>query len=101
LRQNGVGYQDGIMRKRFTKSHYGPPGEGEPGRYWLDIEQIATVEVTSEDPGFPIERVFRSTSLIGWRASEQGEQQIRFIFDVPLSVHRIELSFHEAELERT
>jgi hypothetical protein len=45
--------------------------------------------------------VFGSTSLIGWRASEPGGQQIRFIFDVPTSVHRTKLCFHEAELERT
>jgi hypothetical protein len=93
-------YQDGMMRKRLTKFHYEPPG-GEPDRHWIDIEQIATVEVTSEDPEFPIDRVFGSTSLIGWRASEPGGQQIRLIFDVPLSVHRIKLCFHEAELERT
>jgi hypothetical protein len=27
---------------------------------WLDLEQIATVEVTSEDPSFPIEYAFWS-----------------------------------------
>jgi hypothetical protein len=36
----------------------------------------------------------------GWRASQKGEQQIRIIFDKPMSLHRIQLRFHEAESER-
>ncbi len=35
------------MRKRLTKFHYEPP-RGEPERHWIDIEQIATVEVTQK-----------------------------------------------------
>ena len=31
----------------------------------------------------------------------QGEQQIRIIFDQPVSLHRIELRFDEADSERT
>jgi hypothetical protein len=68
---------------------------------WLDLEQIATVEVTSEDSSFPIEYAFGSNDGPGWRASQSGEQQIRIIFDKPVSVHRIELRFHEADCERT
>ena len=30
-----------------------------------------------------------------------GEQQIRIVFDQPVSLHRIQLRFHEAESERT
>jgi hypothetical protein len=47
---------------------------------WRNLEQIATVEVTSEHPGFPIESVFASNAGLGWRASQQGEQVIRIIF---------------------
>jgi hypothetical protein len=68
---------------------------------WLDIEQIATVEVTSEHPDFPIESVFSATGVSGWRALDKGEQQIRVIFDQPLSIRRIHLRFVEAEIERT
>lgn len=87
------------MRKRILGTH---PSHAEPksNHHWLDLEQIATVEVTSEDPAFPIESVFSSTSGSGWRASEKGEQQIRILFDQPLSVHRIRLQFFEPELER-
>jgi hypothetical protein len=68
---------------------------------WLDLEQIATVEVTSEDPNRPIEYAFGSNDGPGWRAAEGGEQQIRIIFDKPVSIRRIELRFHEVNCERT
>jgi hypothetical protein len=68
---------------------------------WLNLEQVATVEVTSEDPDFPIESVFDGTKESGWRALEKGKQQIRLIFDQPISVKRIRLQFIENELART
>jgi hypothetical protein len=74
---------------------------GQSDKGWLDLEQIATVEVTSEDPRFPVEYAFGSDDGPGWRASEPGEQQIRIIFDQPASVHHIELRFHEADSKRT
>ena len=46
------------MRKRITGPHHAKPG-GESDQGWLDLEQIATVEVTSEDPSFPIESAIR------------------------------------------
>src|SRR3954452_10772852 len=91
---------NGIMRKRIVGPHHAQPA-GESGRGWLDLEQIATVEVTSEDPGFPIENALGFSDGPGWRASEGGEQQIRIIFDKPVSIHRIELRFHEVDCERT
>ena len=71
------------------------------GQRWIDLGQIATVEVTSEDSSFPIESVFSSSRSHGWRASQNGEQQVRLVFDQPVSVHRIQLHFLEAERERT
>ena len=88
------------MRKRIVGSHRaGAGGESEQG--WLDLEHIATVEVTSEHPGFPVESALGSRLGTGWRASQKGAQQIRIIFDEPASLHRIQLRFHEAECERT
>lgn len=72
-----------------------------PEQGWLDLQEIATIEVTSEDPEFPIESVFNSNPGSGWRASQRGEQQIRIIFDQPISVRRIQLQFVEPEFERT
>jgi uncharacterized protein (DUF736 family) len=88
------------MRKRITGPLYAKPG-GELDQGWRDLEHIATVEVTSEDPSFPIESAFGSKYGPGWRASQDGEQQIRIIFDEPVSLHRIQLRFHEVESERT
>ena len=88
------------MRKRIVSLHQAQQGR-QSDKGWLDLEQIATVEVTSEDPGFPIESAFGSNDGPGWRASEGGEQQIRIIFDKPVSIHRMELRFHEPDQERT
>lgn len=88
------------MRKRIVGPHNAQQ-RGQSDKGWLNLEQVATVEVTSEDPDFPIELAFGSNDGQGWRASEGGEQQIRIIFDKPVSIHRIELRFHEAACERT
>ena len=88
------------MRKRIVGPHHAEQG-GQSDKGWLDLEQIATVEVTSEDPSFPIEYALGSNDGPGWRASQGGEQHIRIIFDNPVSVHRIELRFREAGCERT
>jgi hypothetical protein len=88
------------MRKRIVALHHSRQG-GQSDKGWLDLEQIATVEVTSEDPSFTIEYALGSNDGPGWRASQGGEQQIRIIFDKPVSLHRIELRFHEADCERT
>jgi hypothetical protein len=88
------------MRKRIVGPQHTQQGAQSDTR-WLDLGQIATVEATSEDPRFPIENAFGSNDGPGWRASQGGKQQIRIIFDKPVSVHRMELCFHEANCERT
>jgi hypothetical protein len=88
------------MRKRIVS----PASNLERSNFpetWLDLEQTATVEATSEHPNFPVESVFSASNRPGWRASEKGEQQIRIIFDHPISVKRIHLRFVEGEVERT
>ena len=57
--------------------------------------------MTSEDPGFPVESALGLAGGPGWRASQKGTQTIRIIFDEPVSLHRLQLRFHEAECERT
>ena len=88
------------MRKRILGSQGTQTRRESEQNGWLNLEQIATVEVTSEHPSFPIESVFSSNGP-GWRASQKGEQLIRIIFDEPVSLHRIQLRFDEPELERT
>ena len=82
------------MRKsQFNSSVRDPPAS-------MDLEQIAHVAVTSEDPTHPIECVFHAKSP-GWRAGRRGEQTIRLIFDPPQRLTRVWLRFVETEIERT
>jgi hypothetical protein len=68
---------------------------------WLDIEKIAVVEVTSEEEAFPIEAALLPGKGSEWRASSQGKQIIRLLFDNPLRLQWIRLNFEELETERT
>jgi hypothetical protein len=68
---------------------------------WLDLEEIAKVEVTSEDPRFPIEDALASGKKPGWRAAHRGKQTLRILFDKPTRLRRIRLEFSETEIART
>jgi hypothetical protein len=70
-------------------------------KQWLEIEELAKIEVSSEDPNFPIESALSAGAGQGWRAAERGSQIIRIIFDKPRPLHRIRLEFCETEMERT
>ena len=71
------------------------------GEGWLDIERAALVEITSEEPDYPIESAFASGQTRGWRAATTGRQTIRLIFDQPRRLKRILLVFEENETART
>ena len=74
------------MRKRIvtpTPATVQARGEG-----WLDLENAATVEVTSEDKDFPIESSLSIEARQGWRAAEPGVQTIRLVFDQPQELRR-------------
>jgi XRCC1 N terminal domain len=86
------------MRKRIVGAAFPAP---ESGPIWLDLENIATVEISSEEPGYPVESVFVSGAHPGWRAQDPGEQKLRVIFDEPRPIHVIELHFTESQCERT
>lgn len=68
---------------------------------WLDLENMARVELTSEDPDHPIETALVSRGGSGWRAAEPGRQRIRLIFHQPQRLRRIMLRFDEPRGERT
>ena len=70
-------------------------------RKWLDIENLAVVEVTSEAEGFPIESALLPGKVSGWRASDPGKQIIRLVFDNPQQLQWIRLNFEETNIERT
>jgi hypothetical protein len=67
---------------------------------WLDLSQIAQVEVTSEDSDHPIEGVFAVKDGTFWRAAAPGKQSIRLVFDEPQNIRRLYLRFEEAECMR-
>jgi hypothetical protein len=77
------------------------PESGLKQASWLDVSEIAQVEVTSEDPQYPIESAFAEGNTRGWRASEQGKQTIKLFFDEPQRIRRIWLQFVELEKDRT
>src|ERR1700722_6397011 len=86
------------MRKRIgTETPEAPPGGAEQ---WLDLNSVAEVEVTSEDPAHPIEHALTPGHDGGWRAAGPGEQTIRLLFDAPQRIRRIQLLFIESQVER-
>lgn len=68
---------------------------------WLDLESLASVEVTSEDEGHPVESALAEGGGAGWRAARPGRQVIRLLFDRPLSLRRVRLFFEEESRGRT
>ncbi len=71
-----------------------------PG-HWRDLERIARVEITSEDPNFPIEHALGKAETTGWRAAGTGPQVIRLHFDEPQTIRRILLHFVDRAAERS
>jgi len=68
---------------------------------WLDLEAMAEVELTSEDPARPIEGALLPNGQSGWRAAEPGRQSIRLLFHQPQRLRRILLRFDEPRNART
>jgi hypothetical protein len=86
------------MRKRLlipTPQGIRPHDEG-----WLDLDRVASAEVTSEEKDYDIESALVSGEE-GWRASGPGTQTIRLIFDQSQRLKRIALVFEETETDRT
>jgi len=76
--------------------------DASPGNQdWLNVDALAQVEVTSEDPAHPIESGLLPGAESGWRAGQPGPQTVRLVFDQPQKITRLHLEFHEDELERT
>ena len=87
------------MRKQII-----PPGvqgmSSADDQGWLDVENLAQVELTSEDAAHPIESALILNPGPGWRAQQPGEQTIRLLFDNPLRSSRIHRVFQDDERER-
>jgi hypothetical protein len=67
----------------------------------LDIAQIASVEISSEDAEHPFENALQGGKGGGWKAADPGPQVIRLNFDHPQTIRRIRLEFREQTRERS
>jgi hypothetical protein len=87
------------MRKRIIApiSH----AAASPEEKWLDLENLAAVEITSEESSHPIESALLPGRAGEWRAAGPGKQTIRLVFDRPQQLRRISLRFDDPGLERT
>ena len=68
---------------------------------WLNVEELAEVEVASEDAAHPIESALLPGGATGWRAAGPGKQTIRLLFASPQKLRRIWLNFVETRIGRT
>jgi hypothetical protein len=87
------------MRKRIIPTLSNPGNLGHVK--WMDLDQLATVEITSEDPAHPIEAALLPGLGLGWRAAQAGVQTLRLVFDSPQNVNLIHLVFTEEQELRT
>jgi len=76
-------------------------GEHAVGETFFDLETLARVEITSEDPAHTIESALVPGIGAGWRAAGPGPQKVRVLFDTPQRIRRVRLVFEEAHAERT
>ena len=78
------------------------PSAPTPGQ--IDVAAVATVLVTSEDPGHPVDYAFdnhRGPGGTRWVAGEPGEQTLIVAFDAPQAIRRVALEVEEPEAART
>ena len=87
------------MRKRLISST--GKIDSTPAHSWLQLEDTALVEVTSEADGYPIEGALLPARERGWRAGTPGRQIIRLLFDEPQTIRTIRLVFKEEQDCRT
>lgn len=87
------------MRKSFITP--GGQDTSTPEDGWLNLDQLARVEVTSEDSRYPIEAAFVPGREPGWLAGAAGLQTVRLRFDEPRPIRRIWLHFAEPTVART
>ncbi len=94
-----MGYRVIDVRKRLISQTL--PSPRLSPQAWLNLDRTASVEVTSEENGYPIESALLGDEKHGWRAASAGIQTIRLIFDEPQKLRRIWLVFEDTENTRT
>ncbi len=68
---------------------------------WLDLEEVAAAEVSSEAAGFPVENALVPPGARPWKAAAPGKARIALRFDAPQRITRMQLRFEEEVHERT
>ena len=58
------------MRKRIIPATRQQPRMADAD--WLELERVAEVEISSEDPAHPIESALLADGEPGWRAAHPG-----------------------------
>ena len=76
------------------------PRQERTAEAWMRLEESAEVEVSSEDPEWPIEGALLEDATRGWRAAQAGPQTLRICFDSAQTLSAIHLEFEETEHER-
>jgi hypothetical protein len=66
----------------------------------LDLETLASFEVSSEDASFPFENVLKNNGEV-WKAGDEGPEVIKIRFNCPQDIPRIFLQFDEFDVSRT
>jgi len=87
------------MRKRIIATDQ--KEKSAPDHDWLNVEELAEVEISSEEEAYPIESALLRGGSSGWRAAVPGKQTIRLLFTHPQQLRRIRLNFMENRTERT
>jgi hypothetical protein len=68
---------------------------------WQQLPDDVEVEITSEDPGSPVEGALSGEGGHGWRAAGPGRQTITLTWPAPIAIRRIRLVFEEHSQART
>ncbi len=98
------------MRKTMLDGSGKAPGAPHAqGAGWLDLNTVASVELSSEDPLYPIEQALtESTPVAGqdsyncrWQSAGPGPQTVVLRFDAAIAVKRVMLHFREQQHERS
>ena len=90
-----------MLRKQIINV---PPKTQAPMPGEIDVAAVATVLVTSEDPGHAVDHAFddrRGPGGSRWVAGEPGEQTVILAFDAPQAIRRVVLEIEEHEVART
>jgi len=87
------------VRKRLIGDRQ--PEARQPPAVWLRLDELADVEISSEDAAHPIESALLPDAGDGWRAAWPGRQTIRLVFAQPQRLRLILLRFVESSRLRT